>query len=266
MAHGASLLQAESFPKTFNDLAFADRMAVLRDGYADFESVYDAQGKCISGCAYNGISLGDALEATRRATELAQMKIKQYKLQHPQEFADTTHTPHKASDITTPMPDGRVPEYTAPTKTDPSKNDDNSVYAEKIVPRNIISQPPLLGKITVTSEFGYRWHPIDRHYKKHSGVDLAAGAGANDYATANGTVTHVDNQPDGCGLYVTISHSNGFETMYCHLSRQLVNTGDVVSAGHIIGLVGSTGKSTGPHLHYVVKQNGEPIDPVPFFK
>lgn len=100
----------------------------------------------------------------------------------------------------------------------------------------------------------------------HRGLDIAAAMGTDIYAAASGVVTYSGwvSPSDGGGLVVTVDHGNGFQTRYCHCSVLYVNVGDVVTQGQIIAGVGSTGNSTGPHLHFMVRYNGAWYDPKPF--
>ena len=112
----------------------------------------------------------------------------------------------------------------------------------------------------LTSGFGFRMHPILGYSRMHRGVDFAAGAGAPVLAAAGGTVTFAG-WHGGHGNYVRVDHGKGLSTAYAHLSRINVRSGERVAQGERVGLVGSTGMSTGPHLHYEVWQNGRAIDP-----
>ncbi|MFI5186980.1 MAG: M23 family metallopeptidase [Chitinophagales bacterium] len=117
----------------------------------------------------------------------------------------------------------------------------------------------------IASGFGYRIDPIYKTVKLHAGLDFAAPLGTPIYATANGTVAVAGNTGNGYGNHVVINHSYGYETLYGHMSRIKVKSGQPVKRGEVIGWVGSTGKSTGPHCHYEVHKNGQKIDPVYFF-
>ncbi len=117
----------------------------------------------------------------------------------------------------------------------------------------------------IASGFGYRVDPIYKTVKLHAGLDFAAPLGTPIYATANGTVTVAGNTGNGYGNHVVINHGYGYETLYGHMSRIKVHSGQPVKRGEVIGWVGSTGKSTGPHCHYEVHKNGQKIDPVYFF-
>ncbi|HSC37031.1 MAG TPA: M23 family metallopeptidase [Chitinophagaceae bacterium] len=117
----------------------------------------------------------------------------------------------------------------------------------------------------IASGFGYRVDPVYKTVKMHAGLDFAAPQGTPIYATANGTVTVAGNTANGYGNHVVINHGYGYETLYGHMVRVKVHAGEKVKRGEIIGWVGSTGKSTGPHCHYEVHKNGQHIDPVYFF-
>ena len=117
----------------------------------------------------------------------------------------------------------------------------------------------------MASGFGYRIDPIYKTTRFHAGLDFTAPQGTPIYATANGTVTTAGNTANGYGNHVIINHGYGYETLYGHMFRVKAKPGARVKRGEIIGYVGSTGKSTGPHCHYEVHKNGRPIDPVYFF-
>jgi murein DD-endopeptidase MepM/ murein hydrolase activator NlpD len=117
----------------------------------------------------------------------------------------------------------------------------------------------------IASGFGYRIDPVYKTVKMHAGLDFAAPQGTPVYATANGTVTIAGNTGDGYGNHVAINHGYGYETLYGHMYRVKARRGQRVKRGEVIGYVGSTGKSTGPHCHYEVHKNDRPVDPVYFF-
>ena len=112
----------------------------------------------------------------------------------------------------------------------------------------------------VTSEFGYRKDPFTGQTKGHSGMDLAVPTGTSVRAALPGTVT-VSQYSSSYGYYVMIDHGGGLSTLYAHNSKLLVSVGQTVSAGDVVSLSGSTGRSTGPHLHFEVRVNGERTDP-----
>jgi murein DD-endopeptidase MepM/ murein hydrolase activator NlpD len=118
-----------------------------------------------------------------------------------------------------------------------------------------------ISAMRLTSGFGPRWHPLRGGYRFHSGVDLAAPTGSPLTATSDGVITSAG-RSGGYGLLVAIDHGGGVETRYGHLSALNVAIGEPVRAGQVIGFVGSTGESTGPHVHYEVRVNGRPVDPL----
>ena len=113
----------------------------------------------------------------------------------------------------------------------------------------------------VTSEFGNRVDPITGKRKGHGGMDLAVPTGTPIRAALGGTVTVSKYNAGGYGYYVMIDHGNGLTTLYGHCSKLLAKAGQTVQAGDIIALSGSTGRSTGPHLHFEVRVNGERTNP-----
>lgn len=117
----------------------------------------------------------------------------------------------------------------------------------------------------VASGFGRRIDPVYKTIKFHAGLDFAAPQGTPVYATADGRVTTAGNSGNGFGNHVEISHGYGYETLYGHMVRVKARVGQIVKRGEVIGWVGSTGKSTGPHLHYEVHKGGRPMDPIYFF-
>ncbi|HHG84905.1 MAG TPA: M23 family peptidase [Bacteroidetes bacterium] len=115
------------------------------------------------------------------------------------------------------------------------------------------------------SGFGYRMHPILKVRKLHTGLDFRAPMGTLVYATADGLVTHAGGGANGYGNHINIDHGYGYETKYGHLSKSLVQEGQRVKRGDIIGHSGNSGLSKGPHLHYEIKKDGTKIDPVDYF-
>jgi murein DD-endopeptidase MepM/ murein hydrolase activator NlpD len=113
----------------------------------------------------------------------------------------------------------------------------------------------------VTSGFGERFHPILGYERFHAGVDLRAAAGTPIVAAADGRVVSAGWR-GGYGRAVAIAHSGGVESRYGHMSRIAAYPGELVHRGQVIGYVGSTGLSTGPHLHFEVTRNGRPVNPL----
>ncbi len=126
------------------------------------------------------------------------------------------------------------------------------------------SMPTLLPtKGWITSYYGPRLSPISRRKKMHEGIDVGAPWGTPILAPADGTITYAGVKP-GFGKYVEIDHGYGIETIFAHASKVLVKKGQIVSRGTNVAKVGNTGYSTGPHLHYEVRVNGIPVDPLPY--
>jgi murein DD-endopeptidase MepM/ murein hydrolase activator NlpD len=119
---------------------------------------------------------------------------------------------------------------------------------------------PLFGDASITSPFGYRADPFLGRLALHPGVDLVEAWGAEIHATGAGRVTHAGPM-GGYGIMVEIDHGNGLVTRYAHMSKALVEEGQDVVQGAVLGKMGSSGRSTGPHLHYEVRVDGEPVDP-----
>jgi murein DD-endopeptidase MepM/ murein hydrolase activator NlpD len=117
----------------------------------------------------------------------------------------------------------------------------------------------------IASGYGYR---IDPHYKTrafHAGMDFTAPRGTPIYATGDGKVIRADNSAQGYGNHVRIDHGYGYITLYAHMSKIKAQVGQKVKRGDVIGYIGNTGKSKGPHLHYEVRKNDSPVNPVNFY-
>ncbi len=117
---------------------------------------------------------------------------------------------------------------------------------------------------TLTSPFGMRKHPILGYERMHNGVDLSAAKGTPIYAVKSGRVTVASYQAGGAGYYVSINHGDGFSSIYMHMTHYIVSAGQYVNAGQVIGYLGSTGLSTGPHLHLGISYNGQYVNPMSY--
>lgn len=115
-----------------------------------------------------------------------------------------------------------------------------------------------------SSSFGYRIHPIYKTVKLHAGMDFSGAVGTPIYATGNGIVDYTEIH-QGYGKCVQINHGFNYQTLYAHMSSYNVRAGQKVKRGDIIGYMGNTGMSTGPHIHYEVKKNGMPVDPINYY-
>jgi len=130
----------------------------------------------------------------------------------------------------------------------------------------IPSDKPVKTEVSFTSGFGVRSDPFHAGAAMHPGIDLAGQYGTPIYATADGTVLRAGWNSGGYGNLVELDHGRGITTRYGHMSAILVHEGEHVTRGEQIGRMGSTGRSTGNHLHYEVRIDGRPVNPIPFMK
>ena len=121
-----------------------------------------------------------------------------------------------------------------------------------------------LTSYTLTSPFGMRFHPLLNVWRMHNGIDMAAPANTPIYATRGGMVTTADYQEGGAGYYVQIDHGDGYRSIYMHMTRYIVSSGQYVAPGQVIGYVGSTGLSEGNHLHFGISYEGTYVNPIQF--
>jgi len=135
---------------------------------------------------------------------------------------------------------------------------DNQEEQRKIKLPNKISLP-VSGKIT--SSFGLRTDPIDGKLRHHNGIDIAVPEGTEIKPVLSGKVVY-SGYSNGYGNCVIVEHDNGIQTIYAHNSKNLVKAGDTVTSDTVIALSGSTGRTTGPHLHFEVRKDGKPVNPV----
>lgn len=130
----------------------------------------------------------------------------------------------------------------------------------------IPSARPIETSVNFTSGYGVRSDPFNRGARMHGGIDLAGPMGTPIYATADGIVGRSEWNNGGYGNLVEVNHGQGIQTRYGHMSRRLVEPGARVRRGQLIGLMGSTGRSTGSHLHYEVRIDGRAVNPIPFMQ
>lgn len=255
---GASLLQQQSFPKTADDLTFIQTIELKQEGYEPWESEYDANGRCISGCLYPGITIQEEFDIARQHTEEAWVRAQQYmQMQQPTQYLPQQQ-PVKQEKTDT-LSDATVNKIvdvinkTQQPRCSPSNSDIS--FGQKL-PFGL----PLTGSPRITSSFGGRIHPVTGKPSGHKGIDFSAVVGTNVFSPADGTVESVWTDST-CGNGLKISHANGYETLYCHLNKVLVKEGESVDAGCKVAETGNTGRTTGPHLHYAIKENGNFINP-----
>ncbi|MBV8491578.1 MAG: M23 family metallopeptidase [Candidatus Eremiobacteraeota bacterium] len=130
---------------------------------------------------------------------------------------------------------------------------------DAVLPQNAAMRMPVQGQIT--SEFGERQDPMGPGREFHPGIDIAADQGTPIQAAMAGQVVSVGSD-GGYGNLITVDDGNGLQTRYAHCSQMFARVGQTVFPGDVIGAVGMTGRATGPHLHFEVRQNGEPVDPL----
>ena len=242
VAHGAtsgtkSFITAQSFPKTFDDLSFTDKLAVKTEGYEIWDSEYDASGRCVKNCAYPGITIQEeeylSYKAGQELRKLIEEEEELEKEAAEEEIEDeegpiTPVNPHISTFFVTPV------------SADP---------------------------VRVISDFGER--NIPRGSKYHRGIDIEADTGTPVYATANGTVTtadRIDNSSEGIHIVIEHSFTNSnkkVHTLYLHLNSisATVSNGTTVTKGQLIGYAGNTGLSNGAHLHYRINFDEIAVDP-----
>jgi len=131
---------------------------------------------------------------------------------------------------------------------------------------SIPSAQPVVTRANLTSSYGVRSDPFRGSAAMHAGIDIAGPIGTPIYATADGIVGRSEYNNGGYGNLVELNHGQGIQTRYGHLSRRIVEPGQRVRRGQLIGLMGSTGRSTGSHLHYEVRIDGRAVNPVPFMQ
>ncbi len=165
-----------------------------------------------------------------------------------------SHTPHKKT-YTIAVSSA---EYAVDTSVSPS-----DVIEEVSTPVFSAFSSPL-DSAYISSHYGFRVNPVSGKYKLHGGLDLACGENSPIYAVSDGEVITAS-YSESYGYYAVIDHKNGFNTLYAHCSSLLCNEGDTVKQGDTIALVGSTGNSTGPHLHLEVRLCKERVDPEVYF-
>jgi murein DD-endopeptidase MepM/ murein hydrolase activator NlpD len=259
-----SYLTAQSFPKTFSDLSFVERVEVLREGYAPYESEYDEKGVCISGCAYQGITIEENAARIERETAIAVAKLEEYKLTHPQAVAQVQSASAAATPAVIQPSQPLFPSYGTSGQTFSG----GDFAARACVPANpsiptgqtMPYGEPLTGRPRISSRFQKaRLNPKDKVVRDHNGTDFAAPTGTPIFSPAGGVVDRVFTDA-ACGNGIIVKHSAEWGTGYCHLSRATVQKGEQVQAGCKIGEVGSTGRSTGAHLHYIVYHNKEMVN------
>lgn len=151
-----------------------------------------------------------------------------------------------------------------PTVKTATSLENHKISLIEVEKRSIPSTKPILAKYRLSSKFGNRFHPTLYRWRFHGGVDMACPKGTEIYTPADGVVVK-SGWNGGYGNYIKVKHGNGYETVYGHLSKVSVKKGQKVKKGDVIGKVGSTGRSTGAHLHYEIIKNKKRVNPERFF-
>lgn len=153
------------------------------------------------------------------------------------------------------------------TYIEEEKKEQQKLITELIEYERLLDHTPSKWPVasSITSWFGWRFHPVLKKAKHHEGVDLMASHGTKVRAAADGTVIF-SGWEGGYGYLVKINHGYGYETRYGHNSKNLVSVGQKVKKGQVICLSGSSGVATGPHLHYEIRINGQPVNPSPYLR
>ena len=171
-------------------------------------------------------------------------------------------TPTKPGETTAPTEPGETTEPTTPEETTkPTEPEETTkpTEPEETKPAKVTWKVPI-SYTKMTSAFGYRTDPVYGGKRFHYGVDLAAPKGRPIYATRSGKVS-IASYDSECGYYVQINHGDGYKSIYMHMTHYVVSKGQQVSQGQVIGYCGSTGKSTGSHLHFGISKNGSYVNP-----
>ena len=258
----AALLQQSADAQTLID-QYAEEGVLLQEIYDRYEAQQDAVLQELADNQEAYALAVAAEEAARRAAEEEERR-RQEEEQRREEEAARPETEPEQSPSTDPEQDEQKPEQDVP-----EDSLDNGGVSEVTPPAETVPSAPSIGFITpltsyvITSPYGMREHPVYGYEKFHYGVDMAAPEGTPIYAAASGTVS-VASFESSCGNYVMISHSGGFATSYLHMTHYIVSVGQYVTQGQVIGYVGSTGLSTGPHLHFAMYLNGSFVNPMDY--
>jgi len=240
------LLLATAGKAQFNTASYENRVATVE--VSQFEENH-----------FQGTFLNYHLEGLSNKKRLKEQKKKEKELA--KQAKERLENPDQPS---TANPDEKTTEQVSEATTEKKVvykklkpiSEENFDYIEK----QVVYMP--LNDMVVTSSFGNRFHPIDKEVKFHAGVDLRAKEGLV-YSVLDGIVLDAGYTKES-GNYMKILHKGNFETIYLHLSKIYYKADDIIHAGDIIAQSGSTGKSTAPHLHFAVKENGNYVDPIEF--
>lgn len=233
-----------------------------------------------SGEAYTDLLIESEERQEQLMHELAEMENEYDRLAYEEWLATSVPGTTEPETVPETLPPETQPEEipTEPSETQPSETDPPESVPEKIPTDPPETEPPEQEQpeetvvtwltpvpyYTLSSPFGMRLHPILGIYRMHNGIDMSCATGTPIYATRSGIVSYTDYEEDGAGYYVQINHGDGYKSIYMHMTHYIVSMGDRVETGQIIGYVGSTGLSDGPHLHFGISYNGTYVNPVEY--
>lgn len=202
------------------------------------------------------IATGEQYEKYMEEKEQVQAELAAQIAGKEQEYEDAKESEYWEAYWATYTEPPTEPPTTEPPYVPPEQGWDPSVSEEGW-------RSPMNRKTWVTSAYGWRWHPIHDEWRFHHGVDLEGDTGDDIVAARSGVVIKA-NWQESMGYYVTIDHGDGYTSIYMHMTHYIVEVGDQVVAGEKIGECGSTGDSTGPHLHFGIYYNGSSVNPMQF--
>lgn len=210
----------------------------------------------------------EELQALHEGFEMEEEELMQEIAQKEKEYNEAKHQEWLAymATYTTVPPETTAPPTTGSTNNSTSSNTGNGSSNEATNSGGAVSNAAWLrpcSYVMISSPFGYRKSPTAGASSYHQGVDLAGPEGTPIYATRSGVVT-VARYSSSAGYYVTINHGDGFSSIYMHMTNYVVSAGSAVSAGQLIGYMGSTGISTGSHLHFGIAYNGAYVNPAAY--
>ena len=223
-----------------------DELELTRAELAESELVLEAKREEADGILTELIAKGDEFQARLDESEELQSQLMNEIAQAEKDLKEAEYKEWLAT---------YVPPTTRPSGTDTTPSSQAPSSSGWIKP---------LKSYTITSTFGNRVHPVLGYTRFHEGVDMSAPINTPIYAARSGKVTRASYQDGGAGYYVNISHGDGFSSIYMHMTRYIVSAGQYVEQGQVIGYVGSTGLSTGPHLHFGIAKGGQYVNPMKY--
>lgn len=237
----------------------------------DVQAVFSAVGKAFSGQSNPSGAADEIYQAVFHPDEVQKTQETSVQLPIPQDAAamevlQTYLVNLPASEETSPPSQPSDPTQEASQAQ--ISNLAHVLYSNKNLPENVCMEQSILNfdycvpvNGTLSSDFGYRDHPVEGEERFHYGVDLAANSGTEIVCFADGTVTAVG-ESSSYGKYCTVTHPSGYSTLYAHCSRITVSSGTAVTKGQKIAEVGETGIATGPHLHFELQKDGTYLNPI----